>query len=327
MNTENKKCCCRYWIFILFWTIIIALGFMLIPKGGSGAGSGSGTGSHGRGTGSGDHGFGSGKGQGVSGVNTGKSRSGDSPRPNSAESKKSVSAAAKASSKEGTKKPKDTNASGSGKLPVVSKDESSGSVATIYLAGKDPEKGSNSGTSAGFFGIEASGPVIFLLDVSGSMGATVNNEGMTRLDLVKKEVEKTLLERHAATKTKKSTDHFRIVCFSTSCHYFPDQNTHGYRFSSAIKVRDAIDFVNARHSSGGTNIMYAWQCIIPIIKTEEIQSVYFLTDGEDSSAVSLPAFLKNEVPQLTIHSIALGHSSELLKNLANQHQGQYREIK
>ena len=328
MNTENKKCSCRYLIFILFWAIIIALGFMLIPKAGPGSGgSGSGTGRHGIGTGSGDHGSGSGKGQGDTGVNAGKSRSGNSARTDSAESKKPVPAA-KTAGAGGKNVPAAPKVSGTGKLPIQSKEKSTGNVATIYLAGKDTEKGSASGTSAGFFGVDASGPVIFLLDISGSMMSHTKDGGMTRLDLVKKEIEKTLLDRHGIAKEKKSSEHFRIVCFSSGCLFFPDANTHGYRFSSVRNVAEAIDFVKNLSVGGGTEMLRAWQSIIPIIKAEGIQAVYFLSDGEptDCDSAALLSYLRKNVPALMIHSISMGQSSVLLKDVAQQHRGQYKEV-
>ena len=327
MNTENKKCCRRYLIFILFWAVIIALGFLLIPKvGSSSAGAGNGTGQHGSGSGSGNHGSGAGKGQGNLGSDNGAGSSGTHSKT-AVEAKKSTSPIAKNSSRQGKNKPKDANASGSGKLPVASKDKSNDSIATIFLAGKDSDNTSGSGTSTGFFGVNASGSVIFLLDVSGSMASSTSDSGMSRLELVKKEVEKTLSDRHTKTKTKITSDRFRIVCFSSGSRFFPDQNTPGFRFSSMKEVTEAINFVKDLSPGGGTEIMSAWQAIIPIIKEEGIQSVFFLSDGEDNSAASLPAFLKKEVPKLTVHSISMGHFSELLKNIAQQHHGQYKEVR
>ena len=329
MNTENKKCRCRYLTFILFWAVIIALGFMLIPKSGSGSGSaGNGTGQYGSGTGSGDHGSGTGKGQGDLGSDNGAGSSGNNAKT-AAEAKKSGSPIVQNNSRQGKNEPKDVNASGNGKLPVASKDKSNSNIATIYLAGKDSDNASGSGTSTGFFGVEASGSVIFLLDVSGSMGISTSDSGMSRLELVKKEVEKTLSDRYSKTKKQKTSDRFRIVCFSSGCSFFPDQNSHGYRFSSIEDVAQAIDFVKALSPNGGTEMMRAWQAIVPIIKAEGIQSVYFLSDGEpqDCNSASLTAFLKKEVPNLTIHSISMSQHSELLKNVSQQHHGQYKEIR
>jgi hypothetical protein len=317
MNTENRKCCCRYLIFILFWAVIIALGFMLIPRGGSGSGgAGNGSGQYGRGSGSGDHGSGSGKGQGSSGKHAGTA----------AESKNSVSPIAE-NGRQGKNKQKDP--SGSGQLPIASKDKSNDNIATIYLPGRNSGPASGSGTSTGFFGVEASGSVIFLLDVSSSMGARTSDSDLSRLELVKKEVEKSLADRHIETRTRKTSDRFRIVCFSSGCRFFPDQSTPGYRFSSMQEVAEAIDFVKALSPGGGTQMKNAWQAIIPIIRAEGIQSVFFLSDGEpqDCDSVSLTAFLKNEVPNLTIHSISMGQFSELLKNVSRQHHGQYKEVR
>ncbi|MBR4664561.1 MAG: VWA domain-containing protein [Lentisphaeria bacterium] len=302
---------------------------MLIPKGGSGSGgAGNGTGQYGSGSGSGDHGSGAGKGQGNLGSDNGAGSSGNHSKT-AAEAKKSSSPIAKNSSRQEKNKPKDANASDSGKLPIASKDKSNDKIATIYLAGKDADNASGSGTSTGFFGVKASGSVIFLLDVSGSMDARTSDSGMTRLELVKKEVEKALTDRHTETRTKKTSDRFRIVCFSSGCRFFPDQDTPGYRFSSMEDVADAIDFVKALSPSGGTEMMRAWQAIIPIIKAEGIQSVYFLSDGDptDCDSASLTAFLKKEVPKLTIHSISMGQFSELLKNVSQQHHGQYKDVR
>ena len=325
MNTENKKNCWRFFIGILFWIIIFCLALLLVPSGG--------TGKSGMGTGSGSHGRGTGRGQGTFGTSKLKSGTGNSKKaqaegPENAappavqktavvQPAKIVSAKPTQSRTENSKAP----------LKILSTDAASEDTATIYRPGKNTGSGSPAGTSSGFFGVEITGSSLFLLDVSGSM-ASSGNEGKSRIDLVKQEMEKTLSSKYKDAQKRKSRDRFRIVCFSSSFSFFPDQNLGAYKFSSLREMSAAIDFIKQLSPSGSTNMKQAWDLIIPILQREEIKSVYFLSDGDptDCTPENLLAQLKAEVPKLTIHTISMGQASALLQSIAKQHNGQYREV-
>ena len=209
----------------------------------------------------------------------------------------------------------------------MSTDAASEDVATIYRAGKSSDSSTPAGTSAGFFGVKITGSSLFLLDVSGSMDSS-SKEGNTRLDLVKREMEKTLKSMFKDAEKNNSRDRFRIVCFSDGCTFFPEQGRGSYRFSSSKQIVDSINFVKQLSAFGGTCMKRAWELIIPILKEDKIKSVYFLSDGAptDCTTPVLLTYLKAAVPDLTIHTISMGESSELLRQIAEQHGGQYKEV-
>ena len=324
MNIETKKMWRRYLLFFAYWTAVVCLGFLLFPAGGSGSG--------GTGTGAGTHGTGSGKG------GSGSSVLGTSDQGTGTNEKATVAAPAgtapaatapvnakqgRAQIKKPTPKPSQQAA-----LKVFNKDEASDEVATIFIDAPNSGSGSGEGTTAGFFGMEISGPVIFLLDVSGSMASHNADGNKSRLQLVKEEMKKTLNSKFAESKKKRNKDHFRIVTFSSGNSFFPEISLPGHYFKSASAIASAITFVQSLTPGGGTDMKTAWLAIIPIIRREEIRSVYFLSDGEpgDCTPPELLHILKSSVPKLKIHTISMGASSQLLKDIASQHKGQYREV-
>ena len=185
--------------------------------------------------------------------------------------------------------------------------------------GNQPEKKSE------FFGVKVTGSSIFLLDISGSMDG--RTKGGTRLDLVKTEMKKTLEAMYSDAQKRESADSFKIVCFSDRCIFFPKKK-RVYNLSSRDHVMEAIDFVNKLAPGGNTNMKNAWTRILPIIREQEIKSVYFLSDGNptDCNPGDLLSLLKAHVPELEIHTFSMGQQSLLLESIANQHHGQYREI-
>lgn len=338
MSTESQKMCGRYSIYFLFWLLIVCLGCLLIPDSnnenagsGDGFGNGPGTGTHGSGTGSYGDGTGSqGEGKGSSGAGSGKGdgkqNTGDSKNSAGAKETTAVHKAddtGKAEDKEKQKTsivqkfPKAKKAQ-EVQLPIVSQNETSDDVASIYTKVKSSgNKSSSSGSSsAGFFGIKATGSTIYLLDISGSMGA-LSMEGISRLNLVKREMEKALIGKYT------SRDHFRIVTFSSGYDIKPLRE-----FSSRDDITESINYINGLGPCGGTDMGAAWRGIFPVIKQDKIQTVYFLSDGEpgDISAHELLNLLKQNVPELVIHTISMGTDSPLLKNIAKQHNGKYKQV-
>ena len=160
------------------------------------------------------------------------------------------------------------------------------------------------------------------------MGAPSGDGNMTRLDLVKKEFAKSIKGRLVDARKRKSGDRFRVASFSSGCSCFPNADERSFKFDSPEDCVKAKEFVDGLSSCGNTAMKYAWETIIPIIRKEKIRSVYFLSDGDpnDCNAAILLDLLKKEVPKLTIHTFSMGQSSQLLKDIAKQHDGQYREI-
>ena len=199
MSTEKQKTCRRFAVYILFWAIIVCLGFLLAPHGGTGTG--------GPGTGSGSFGSGTGRGQGNSGPDAGSGGSGSSEKAQVDGPKNAAPPAQKAAgTPDGKVVPKPAQSENrNAPLRILSPDAASEDTATIFLPVKSTGSGAASGTSTGFFGVEVTGSAIFLLDVSGSM-ASSSNEGQSRLELVKLEMEKTLKSKFEEAKRKKTHD-------------------------------------------------------------------------------------------------------------------------
>lgn len=333
MNIETKKTLCRYTVYILFWTLVILLGVWL----GKGAGTGSGGGP---GSGSGFSGSGTGRGSGSGGTGTGTDQ-GDGPGKGKGKEKASESpvyvpqkkaAANPAKGSELKKKSVKAPARTAKKAPmrILSKEETSEDAATIYIAKKSPggNSGGGGGTEVGFFGMTVSGSVLFLLDTSGSMISSTRDGNMTRIQLVKREMGQTLKQKYDESRIKRNNDSFRIVTFSHLCTFLPDPGAANLRFSSSAHLVTAAKYVDALQSGGSTSMRLAWESILPLIRREEIKTVYFLSDGEptDCAAPELMGYLKATVPKVRIHTISMGQPSALLKRIAAQHGGIYREV-
>ena len=166
--------------------------------------------------------------------------------------------------------------------------------------------------------------VSFLYAYTGQFGKSPDEVSVWLFD----NLNDTTCEGFQDARKRKSSDRFRIVCFSSGCTFFPDEKSSGYKFSDVQQVGAAIDYVKGLSPCGGTCMKHAWDAITPFISQEEIKSVYFLSDGDptDCTADSLLTQLKATVPKLTIHTISMGQSSELLRRVAKQHKGQYREV-
>ncbi|MBO5723942.1 MAG: VWA domain-containing protein [Lentisphaeria bacterium] len=341
MNIKTKKVAGSFLIFFLFWTLIILAGFLLLDHtGGSGGGKGSGYGGSGNGAGSGYSSGGSGSGQG----GTASSGSGAGSQKNMENGK--VNTQVKTSSKADTKgktpvknpppqqkntpPPAESSPDHEGAIRVMDNNSKNTDTATFYLPQKVPVgKSGNAGTSKGFFGVEVGGEdkVIFLLDVSGSMATTTPDGNSTRLQLVKNEMANSLKSGYRDAENGGKRGYFRIATFSNDCSFFPEKKTK-YYFRKRKEILDAIAFVNSLKSGGATNMRHAWGMLLPIIREQQIRTVYFLSDGEptDCSPQSLLQFLNKEFPTLKIHTFSLGMASTLLKDIAKSHNGVYREI-
>lgn len=343
MNIKTKKITASFLIFFLFWGLIILTGFLLLDRNaGSGAGNGGGHG-----------GSGGGHGTGYSASGTGSGRGGSASAGSGAGSKKNmengkVNTQVKTSSKADTKgktpvknpppQPKNTpppaesSPDHEGAIRVMDDNSKNTDTVTFYLPQKVPVgKSASAGTGKGFFGVEVGGDdrAIFLLDVSASMASSTQDGSSNRLALVKSEMTNSLKTGHRDAENGGKRGTFRIVTFSNDCRFFPEKKVKCY-FRRRKDITSAISFVNSLNSGGGTNMMHAWGMLIPIIREQQIRTVYFLSDGEPTDCPppydALINLLNKQMPTLKIHTFSLGRSSDLLKKIAKNHNGIYREI-
>ena len=184
-------------------------------------------------------------------------------------------------------------------------------------------KGSQAGKMKGFFGSgSVSGNVIFLVDISSSMGAS-SPEGMQRIELLKRELKKVLNEKlNNLNENNPSNGSFMIVCFDHQVEFYPTEKKM-LKFKSKEDLKNALDYVDRMRPRGGTNMKGAWDQIIPLVKKQDINCVYFLSDGEDSA---FQADHLNSLKKLRIHTFSLGATSSVMKEVAKRHKGRYSEI-
>ena len=188
------------------------------------------------------------------------------------------------------------------------------------------------GSNKGFFGVdvgENEGNLLFLLDVSGSMGG-LSSENITRLDLLKKELTRLLRETSAHHKNQpkpttgfrnlNSKGTFQIIQFSDTPVRCPPSGQI-FNFDDDTDINTAISHIKKLELMGGTHFLSAWQMVEKLHKSMRIDTVFFLSDGEDNSLT--PDWINTHLPHIRIHTFSMGTSSQLLQTIATQHNGTY----
>ncbi|MHC4861823.1 MAG: HEAT repeat domain-containing protein, partial [Planctomycetota bacterium] len=166
-----------------------------------------------------------------------------------------------------------------------------------------------------FYGIPVeSDRVIFVIDQSSSMRGFGQ-----RPDELDRAVEETL-EVLAGLDDKAFVN---VILFENRVHPFRD---HLVELKPAARATIKAH-LRAQRPRGGTNLYDALEMAL---LTPDVDTVYLLSDGEPTSGkhVRHPAILKeikklNRVRRVTIHCVALGFGSDLLKSLAAQNGGTY----
>ncbi len=208
-------------------------------------------------------------------------------------------------------------------------------VPVLSIPGASPAStaSNTSGTSGAnaFYGIETkiTKRMIFVVDVSGSMEADAG-DGRTRIAVLRNELMSTL-RGVAATANRIDAPNeigtFRIMAFSTGIQLFPEKGSTGLR--DRVALSEAEGFVRNLGADGMTNMRMAWERIMGMVERDEIDTVYFLSDGDptDCNGEQLKQLLKSLSEKVTVHCIAIGQESPLLRDIANSHHGTYVERK
>lgn len=176
---------------------------------------------------------------------------------------------------------------------------------------------SESKTVSTFFGLQVvSDRICFIMDVSGSMEEQAGSGN--RLDMAKKQLSG-VLEQYPAG------DLFNVIFFSSDAFAWEDE---------LIKMTDktrkeALKYVG-RQTPGGATAIY--DALKLAFEDRRIDTIYLLTDGEPSGGtINEPERIRSEVRRwntsrhVRINCIAVGKPSELLKGLARDTGGDYRE--
>lgn len=195
-----------------------------------------------------------------------------------------------------------------------------------YDVGKNSSGGG--GGKPSFYGIPVNKneKIIFIIDISGSMGATTP-EQIPRLEAMKKELISMLTLRPKKKEEDVDRGSFLIVEYESNVNFFPPERTL-YPFNSILHVETAVKHIQKLNASGGTSMGAAWNAVFKLVEHNEINSIFFLTDGEptDSSEANILKIVTewNKRQKIKINCIAIGRESNLLRSIAEKNRGIYR---
>ena len=166
--------------------------------------------------------------------------------------------------------------------------------------------------------------IAFLLDVSNSMlakarGAEARKLGLSKLDVMKAELAKVVEKLPLGAG-------INIMIF--------DRTIRVWEKSLKILTRSvrkkALAYAKGLTTGGGTNI---FDTVERALKDPLVDTIYLLTDGLPTRGrIKAPAAILKEIDILnrargvTIHTIAFGAESDLLRQLAERNGGQYRFV-
>ena len=199
-----------------------------------------------------------------------------------------------------------------------------------------PSDPNSSGSAAlasgrkGFYGapVPHGGKVLFLVDTSGSM-ASLSSEipGKTRLEVLKMELKKSLFNGDKPNRISyRKSGGFIIISFSDSHKRYPAEKLCRYRNPEAMK--EANEFIdNQLKTGGGTMMRQAWTAAIKAAAVENIDTIYFLTDGQSGDNLTFE-WLQQELSgklsaKVKLHCIALGIDQDFMRRIATARNGEY----
>ena len=198
---------------------------------------------------------------------------------------------------------------------------------------------SNSGSTS-FYGIKTeSKHIIFIIDISGSMGEVggKNEQGQYRIDVVKRELTNAIKSLQAEDGDERGAASFNIVAYAAEVQVFKDGKMIDATKSNKEK---AFKWIEGLGADGATNIYDAIEQGFEIIDTRRAMkqfekgadTIFLMTDGKPNRGrVTDPVLIREEVRKLnrerklTIHTIGVGegHDASFLKALAAENNGEY----
>lgn len=189
-------------------------------------------------------------------------------------------------------------------------------IAAAQMRQENKDKG---GTVASFYGLDvASDRIAFVLDVSGSM-----NEAQgagTRMDAAQAELKQSLDKYPAGA-------WFNLIFFSTEVTAWKDAMVKMDDFTRS----SALDYVS-RQGPGGATAIY--DALRRVFDDREVDTIFLLTDGEPQGGTENDPFrIREEVLRwnltrgIEIHCVSIGMESSLLRGLAEDSGGKYREVR
>lgn len=180
---------------------------------------------------------------------------------------------------------------------------------------------------SGFYGVRSgsNARILFLVDMSSSMGSPASGEqGKTQMDVLKNELYKSIFGSvKKIGKANRQQGGFIIAAFDDMTEVFPPQKI--CRYKDKDNMKEAAKFISSIHPRGGTGFKQAWKKSVKLIKDNDIDIVYFLTDGVgDADDKWILELLKKETgKKLVVNCISLGDDREFMEKIAKKRKGKY----
>ncbi len=201
-------------------------------------------------------------------------------------------------------------------------------------------KSENNSGSTSFYGLKTeSKHIIFIIDVSGSMGehGGKNEQGKYAIDIAKRELTNAIKSLTAEEGDERGEASFNVVAYAAEVRVFKSGKMMPATRGNKDKVFKWIDNLEA---IGATNIFDAIEQAFEIIDTRKAKkqfekgadTIFLMTDGmPNRGKITDPVLIREEVRKmnrerkLTIHTIGVGkdHAASFLKALAAENNGEY----
>jgi von Willebrand factor type A domain len=178
--------------------------------------------------------------------------------------------------------------------------------------------GGSGGGGASFFGVEAQGNrFAYLVDVSGSMGESLANNEVRKIEQLKAELTR-------STQALLENSFFMIVRFSSDADVLGDKREWIEASPAGKKAFKTL--IATLGPEGGTNPLPGFEMIFAMRPRPD--AIYFMTDGEFDPSVVDELAAMNRNLKIPIHCIDLGSvaGQDNLKKIANGSKGTFRFI-
>jgi uncharacterized protein with von Willebrand factor type A (vWA) domain len=131
-----------------------------------------------------------------------------------------------------------------------------------------------------------------------------------------------------STKAKNCSGQFKIIAFESGTRQFP-YSGELLAYNDASGINSCMAFIEGLSATGGTNMTEAWELACNVMSSNKVSTIYFLTDGEGDiyGYSDFKSRYGDRLPnELIVHSFAIGLSSPLLKDIAENYHGNYQEL-
>lgn len=169
--------------------------------------------------------------------------------------------------------------------------------------------------------------VLFIVDISGSMH-TGTAENLSRLEVLKIQLKRAI----SSQANLKSRGKYGIIAFNDQKFYCPGEGKEQLRFYSRQDCKTAEQWINQMDNlpGGGTDLYPALLLAVRLMQEKKIKvdTIYLLSDGAVASNSQVYIDLLKKAPKkIKVHTICIGDSSQLLKDIAHAFNGKYEEYR